>query len=738
MGNDNGGFHESDDEDEKKNGVMGNLAPFLDDDNSSNHSGSSQAKAQPQQPAENKPPVYLQDPSTEDADRNVIYQSQYAMNLYGVTDSGEFVHNAVKRIPNDNRVQKIKQLFKYKKKLGEGASGKVLLVEEKFGVKKKCALKELHRKHKVNAQLFLREVVILESLQHPNILELYGIYLDKSSYFIATAYYSGGEFFDRIIKIKKFSEKQALKYIVPILDAVYFMHDKAIVHRDLKPSNMVFDKKGKNGKLKIIDFGTSEIVIDDDLYTAERVGTILYAPPEWKKDRIGAHIKKGDLWSLGVIVYVLMVGRLPFGEWRHIESYNNDLWFPQKLKKKLSYQCINFILSLLERYPDKRLSAKAALKHPWVCEEAASQTTDDLGADLKHGLQSVRQEDKISRVIGKVHAGKVGLSDLDAEDKKLVYENVKKEGDVQRYMMMYQNNNNIYELQQAQLAQQMNHLIQGGAVGAATAAYHQPPIMNVSQPQSYYNQIAAYNQNKYHPPPAMGQGGIAKQPVVAQGKYPQVVPAPNLQTQPQQQAPRQPQYKRGPNGGFVFDPQIKQIFESINEFREQQTLEEHKSNHSQSYGAQQPNFNDFAAENDELDEEEYEQRLKKTMSSITSVLDEDQEIAELRDMLGDDYEELKTDIDAQKQKEQAHLQIAQSELEKERNKGNPLGIHSEEDEELDFDPRIVDSLMDLALGTKHACVRAVLATNSQGVNQAAEWLMDHQNDSGINEQVDVL
>ncbi len=127
-----------------------------------------------------------------------IYQSQYDMNRYGVTDSGEFESNAIKRIPKDNHVKKIKQIFKYKKKLGEGASGKVLLAQEKFGQQQKCALKELHRKQKVNAQLFLREVVILESLTHPNILELYGIYLDKSSYFIATAYYSGGEFFDRV------------------------------------------------------------------------------------------------------------------------------------------------------------------------------------------------------------------------------------------------------------------------------------------------------------------------------------------------------------------------------------------------------------------------------------------------------------------------------------------------------------------------------------------------------------
>ena len=316
MGNQTGaeGFYEDDkqqslgikaQEENKQNGHNGHNNHHPNGQGNNGYNGYNQQQQQ-QSPINNSHNIQQQDD-----DDISIYQSQHAMNLYGVTDSGEFVHNAVKRIPKDNKVDKIKELFKYKKKLGEGASGKVLLAEYKGSDPalkgKRVALKELHRKHRVNAQLFLREVVILESLKHENILELYGVYLDRSSYFIATAYYSGGEFFDRIIKIKKFSEKQALKYIKPILKAVNFMHEKAIVHRDLKPSNMVFDKAGKRGILKIIDFGTSEIVIDDDLYNAERVGTILYAPPEWKKDRIGSHIKKGILMISVIMISILYI-----------------------------------------------------------------------------------------------------------------------------------------------------------------------------------------------------------------------------------------------------------------------------------------------------------------------------------------------------------------------------------------------------------------------------------------------
>ena len=80
--------------------------------------------------------------------------------------------------------------------------------------------------------------------------------MDKSSYFIASPYYSGGEFFDFIVKTKHFTEKQASKYIVPILSALEYIHSKDIAYIHLKPSNIVFDKKGKNGTMKLIDFGS--------------------------------------------------------------------------------------------------------------------------------------------------------------------------------------------------------------------------------------------------------------------------------------------------------------------------------------------------------------------------------------------------------------------------------------------------------------------------------------------------
>merc|ERR1712176_500217 len=105
-------------------------------------------------------------------------------------------------------------------------------------------------------------------------------------------------------------------------------------------------------------------------------------------------------------------------------------------------------------------------------------------------------------------------------------------------------------------------------------------------------------------------------------------------------------------------------------------------------------------------------------------------------MLGDDFEEFIQQSKGQEEEIKKNENVQRQVTHK--NSGNPLNIQCEEDEELAFDDKIVEQLMSLGMATKHACIRAVLATDSKGVNQAAEWLLNHQNDKGINHKVDVL
>ena len=214
-------------------------------------------------------------------------------------------------VPWENQASKLKRLFVCKKILGEGASAKVFLAQKKFGDDKEqlYALKELHRKHSINRHLFLHEALILQYLDHPNIMTLYGLYLDESSYFIASSYYSGGELFDLIIKKKKFKEKEIVKYIIQILAALEYIHSKHVAFVSLKPSNIVLDKKGKDATLKLVDFGESAYIENyDKICHLPRRSAVIFSPPEYK-NRSGAqgrymvfghHCVCNDCWKIAI------------------------------------------------------------------------------------------------------------------------------------------------------------------------------------------------------------------------------------------------------------------------------------------------------------------------------------------------------------------------------------------------------------------------------------------------------
>jgi len=147
----------------------------------------------------------------------------------------------------------------------------------------------------------------LSKLDHPNILKLYEVYTDEKRYYIVTELCKGGELFDEILKKGIFTEKEAAKIIQQILQAVAYFHELNIVHRDLKPENVLIDKE-LNNTLKIIDFGTSIEVQEHENLTNTH-GTSYYIAPEVLNKKYN---KKCDVWSVGVILYILLSGKPPF------------------------------------------------------------------------------------------------------------------------------------------------------------------------------------------------------------------------------------------------------------------------------------------------------------------------------------------------------------------------------------------------------------------------------------------
>ena len=150
----------------------------------------------------------------------------------------------------------------------------------------------------------MKEINILSTLDHPNVIKTYEYFIDNRFIYIVTEYLSGGELFDKIKQETSFSEDDSRKIFKEILEGVNYLHSKNIVHRDLKPENIMYEGK----ILKIVDFGSSK-QIDNKNKMKNFHGTSYYIAPEILK---GEYNEKCDVWSCGVILYILLSGRPPF------------------------------------------------------------------------------------------------------------------------------------------------------------------------------------------------------------------------------------------------------------------------------------------------------------------------------------------------------------------------------------------------------------------------------------------
>lgn len=150
----------------------------------------------------------------------------------------------------------------------------------------------------------MNEVEIMKQIDHPHIVKIYEYFETEHHIFIVMELLEGGELFERIQNEKTFDEKAAKKIIKEILEAINYLHIKNIVHRDIKPENILFSK---NGVLKIADFGTSKFFIKSKMKNTH--GTPYYIAPEVLD---GNYNEKCDVWSVGVILYILLSGYPPF------------------------------------------------------------------------------------------------------------------------------------------------------------------------------------------------------------------------------------------------------------------------------------------------------------------------------------------------------------------------------------------------------------------------------------------
>lgn len=193
--------------------------------------------------------------------------------------------------------------------LGEGAFGKVQKCQKRSTGEVFCVkiIDKMLLENEERMRLKY-EIDILKNLNHPNIVRLYEVYENKSSLLIVTELAEGVELFDEISKRKKFNELEAAVVIKQIIQAIAYCHHVNVAHRDLKPENLLIDTNNK-GNIKVIDFGTSHHYAGSNDMT-QMYGTPYYIAPEILS---GRYNEKCDMWSIGVILYIMLSGRPPFG-----------------------------------------------------------------------------------------------------------------------------------------------------------------------------------------------------------------------------------------------------------------------------------------------------------------------------------------------------------------------------------------------------------------------------------------
>jgi calcium-dependent protein kinase len=279
--------------------------------------------------------------------------------------------------------------------LGSGYNGEVRMATSVANPSQKVAVKSLQLGsnihnflHKDKLENLEAEVENYLSMDHPHITRLYDVYESKQGLHLVMECMEGGELFDRVIEKKRFSEAEASDALRQMLLALNYIHSHGIVHRDVKLENFIYDSKS-SGHLKLIDFGFSKMW---DPSGSEKMssslGTLSYVAPE-VLDK--SYTSQCDMWSLGVIAFILLGGYMPFAgnessQMKNIASgtykMRPDRW------GTISSEAKNFVQSLLEVKPEKRLTAQMALNHPFITRSCEN---DDEYVAIKPCCQALVQ-----------------------------------------------------------------------------------------------------------------------------------------------------------------------------------------------------------------------------------------------------------------------------------------------------------------------------------------------------------
>ena len=294
-----------------------------------------------------------------------------------------------------DKITKLEDDYKLESELGKGTYGVVYKAVHKLTGEIR-AVKQISRKKIKKYERFINEVTALKTLDHPNIIKLFEVYEEEENVYLVQELWTGGELFDRIVENQFLSEKKAAIIFQQVLQSILYWNKNRISHRDLKPENYMFKSKDEEANLKLIDFGLSmsyyKMEHEGDpkwnlVRMKTRAGTAFFMAPE-----VISHdyTESCDMWSAGVILYIMLWGYPPFyGETDQeiLEAVvSGEYDFEDEVWEEVSDSAKDLIRKLL--VPEiSRLSPKEALNHPWVKNKDKNWTIPNKHVDRLKSFQ---------------------------------------------------------------------------------------------------------------------------------------------------------------------------------------------------------------------------------------------------------------------------------------------------------------------------------------------------------------
>jgi Ca2+-binding EF-hand superfamily protein/tRNA A-37 threonylcarbamoyl transferase component Bud32 len=316
-------------------------------------------------------------------------ETEIVRNLYATTEKSR--NQWMRAIRHAARQFVLEDYYVIGDELGAGKFSKVHLCVHKVTLKK-YAVKIIDKTGMTASErdLLRTEIAVLQLVNHPHIVHLKNVFETRSRIYIIMTLVEGGDLFQRLTLRHRFDEATAKRIIKNLLEALQYLHERGIVHRDLKLENIMMTSRDSDTDIQVADFGLSKFAAPEEIMRLP-CGTLTYVAPEVLQ--MNGYGREVDLWNVGVILYVLLRGRLPFESRHNNEIIEKTLRAQLFIERDAAWDTIsmdakNMIRKLICSDPKKRLTVQKALEEPWLDELRNGDTAADAAVSAHNNNDS--------------------------------------------------------------------------------------------------------------------------------------------------------------------------------------------------------------------------------------------------------------------------------------------------------------------------------------------------------------